>query len=478
MKLQHNDLQDKAELQGLQLNYELAELWEFERGTDEATAVKSALGDPAAESGRNIASLPLIIVGYDARRITDLLVEQRRAPETNVRPIAVVGLDDSRPIDPLIDQFTDLLLPPRPSLSALMEAGRSLNALSQRVHEMPLKPADGVLTLLQLLYSRNQMLEPIIDADAFMAYDYPLAGLLMDRTTESALETMEDLAHHDMLESERIDRIFVCPDCHTYRVPVKELCTQCHSSNLSMEDSIHHFRCGYVAPEPDFMAQGKPVCPKCHTPLRHIGVEYNRPGHFSICHDCGHWASEPGIRAWCVTCNTYHLPGELAAIHIKRFKLSQNGIHVARAGSWDPNAMPALGPGPAEEAKASPGDDSLDGKPPGDNAAYTKDLTRLLISVADNNQNPMTVYRVDLDPISANDDDLVQKVEKLLCRAVRNRDLVARIETGTFLMVLPQGAAKAPDGSQIGRYIARKLDTEVDVDLLDPDNAADLLAQA
>src|SRR5699024_7325893 len=136
--MQQNGLQDTETLQGLQLDYELTELWEFERGTDEAAAVKSALGPPITESRGNIAPLPLMIVGYDARRITDLLIEQRSNPESSMRPIAVVGLDDARPIDPLIDQFTDLLLPPRPSLYDLMEAGRTLNILSQRVREMPL----------------------------------------------------------------------------------------------------------------------------------------------------------------------------------------------------------------------------------------------------------------------------------------------------------------------------------------------------
>lgn len=453
--------------QSINLAYELAELWEFERGTDEAAAVKSALGNPVGEGQRDITALPLIIVGYDSRRIADLLAKQRKAPETSMRPIAVVGLDDMS-VDPLITQFADLLLPPRPSLDALLETGRTLAALGKRVSEMPLKPNDGTLTLLQLLYSRGQPLEPIIDADSSMAYDYPLANLLMDSSSEEVLDTLEDLDRHGMLEGTRIDRMFVCPDCRTYRVPVKELCPECHSANLTMEDSIHHFRCGYVAPESDFMTQGKPICPKCHSALRHIGVEYNRPGHFSVCHDCGHWASEPEIRAWCVACNTYHVPGDLAAVHIKRFSLSENGIHVARAGSWDPNATPALGTSVGQAQPAAAAD-------PG----YTKDLTRLLISVAVNNQSPMTVYRVDLHPEDANDPDIVDKIEKLMRRTVRNRDLVAQIDPGTFLMVLPHGNDKEePSGEQIERYIARKLDVDVAISILDPDNAADLLAEA
>lgn len=465
--MKQHEMQNATTTQSLKLNYELAELWEFERGTDEAAAVKSALGEPLSEKRRNIASLPLIIVGYDARRIIDLLVEQRGAPETCLRPIVVIGLDDARPIDPLITQASDLLLPPRPSLEALLETGRTLNLLNQRVREMPLKPGDGALTLLQLLYSRNQPLEPIIDAGASMAYDFPLATMLMDAPAEKALEILEDLAHYNMLDSKSIDRVFVCPDCHDYRLPVKELCGECHSANLSMEDYIHHFRCSYVAPESEFMQQGKPVCPKCHAALRHIGVEYNRPGHFSICHDCGHWASEPEIRAWCVPCNTYHVPGDLVPLHIKSFRLSENGIQVARSGSWDPNAIPELEAGAGDRPDPAAGD-----------AGYKKALTRMLVSLAADNQHSMTVYRVDLAPEAVHDEAHLDQVERLLYEEVGNRDMVARIEAGALVMALPRADGQSPDEHRIQRYIMRKLDTRVDVTVLDQENAAEVLAQA
>lgn len=409
-----------------------------------------------------------MIVGYDARRIIDLLVKQRGAPETRMRPIAVVGLDDHRSIDPLIEQLIDVLLPPHPNLEALLETGRTLDTLSRRLQRMSLKPGDEVLTLLQFLYSRNQTAEPVIDANAPMAYDYPLAAVLMATPGETALHTLNDLARHNMLESNRIDRVFVCPDCHTYRVPVKELCTECHSPNLSLDDSIHHFRCGYVAPEKDFMTHGKPICPKCHSALRHIGVEYNRPGHFSVCHDCGHWSSEPELRAWCVACNAYHWPGDLVPIHIKRFRLGENGIQVAQAGSWDPNAVPTFDSRTAEEATI----------PVTREPDYTKDLTRLLISVAANNRDAMTLYRVNLAPAAAQDAALLGKVGSLLHDQVGDPDLAAQIEAGAFVMALPQGNADGPDAARIKRLIAHKLGADVSVVALDPDKTAELLAQA
>jgi hypothetical protein len=189
-----------------------------------------------------------------------------------------------------------------------------------------------------------------------------------------------------------------------------------------------------------------------------------------VCHDCGHWAAEPEIRAWCGACNTYYEPGGLMPLHIKRYDLSENGIHVARAGSWDPNAAPAA------IGHESPMKDDIAGADM--DMGYAKDLTRLLINVAANNQSPMTVYRIDLAAKDADDPELVEKTEKLLRRTVRNHDLVARIDTRTFLMVLPSKGKHEPSVDQIEKYVSKKLDIDLTVSVLDPDNAADLLAEA
>ncbi|HEX7381481.1 MAG TPA: hypothetical protein VF265_04920 [Nevskiaceae bacterium] len=449
------------------LRYELDELQEFERGTAEAAAVRAALGEPVATEAPSDPALPLVIVGYDARRIADLLAGQRSAPKTSVRPIAVVGLADAEEPDPLIQQLADLVLPPHPARDDLLEVGQTLATVYRRIREMPLKTDDRALALLQLSYSRNQPLDPIIDAEAPMAYDYPLADLLLHASAEETMEVLEDMGRHGIFDMTPVDRVFVCPDCHGYRVPVKELCPECHSPNLSLESSMHHFRCGYVAPESEFMVQGRPICPKCHTPLRHIGVEYNRPGMFTVCHDCGHWASEPELRAWCVACNAYHHPNELVPVHIKRYALSQRGVEVARAGSWDIGRRGALGDASSASAETA----AAQGE-------YRKDLTRLLVSLAADRRHPLAIYRVALPAREAANSRFVGDVERFLCRMARNEEFVTQLDETSFLIVLPRHRRRSPGAGDIRHDIGVKFHTQVEVTRLQAEEADTLRASA
>lgn len=458
---QFADPQADPQADTMVLRYRLVELWEFERSTDAATAVRTTLGPPLEREPHDPASLPLIIVGDDVRRIYALLISQRREPQTCVRPIAVVGVvDDDRPGSSL-EPLADMVLPPRPARGELLDAGRALALVNQRLVQVPLAREDRPLLLLQLALSRNQPFFPSVDAEAASAYDYPLADLLLDTGTGETMEILEDMARHGIFETVPVDRVFVCPGCHGYRVPVKELCPECHSSNLRTESSMHHFRCGYVAPESEFMVHGRPICPKCHASLRHIGVEYNRPGLFSVCHDCGHWVSEPQLRAWCVDCNAYHAPNELIPVHIKRFALSKNGVQIARAGTWDPAKARALGhDGPAREdpdAEADP---------------YARELAQLLVDVAAERKHPLAIYRVVLPGSAVDDAKLVARVAKFLGRMTHNRDRVRQVGPTAFLVVLPRGRREPRDGLALQRRIVAKFHLQVQVSSLHADDSA------
>lgn len=57
--MQRNDLQGSAAAKAPQLSYELIELWEFERATEETAAVRSALGPPVPEDPQKLPRCPL-----------------------------------------------------------------------------------------------------------------------------------------------------------------------------------------------------------------------------------------------------------------------------------------------------------------------------------------------------------------------------------------------------------------------------------
>ncbi len=391
------------------LTYECLEIGEFERATAEAKALAEIFGKAAQNADPNV---PLLIVGYDRQKIKQQLRIQRSHPETCLRPIVVAGINE-RSLDSELMQLADWVLPPQADQDQLLETRSGIELLLQQVTSLPAARDDRVLNLLQFLHSRVSKLQPIVDPDAILAYRYPLAECLLGLADQPLTELLDDLAKHEVLNRQHVDRLFTCPNCDHYRTCVKELCPQCDSTHLSCQESIHHFRCGYVAPESEFMVKGRPQCPKCHGDIQHIGVEYNRPGQFVVCGDCNYWASEPKLMAWCSVCNTYHDPADLKAVNVYAYRLHSNAMRIARQGSWQPAATdgsdPALANGvdaethlSAAEPYAGPNqeDSQLHTNAPREPAkrrqrGMVKAITQLIQKVAREQNEPTKLYRVE-----------------------------------------------------------------------------------
>lgn len=407
------------------ISYELIELKEFDRVTDEAAAIRSVFGQPTSGLTADKASLPLVIIGYDKQKIRSLLRDCRSSSEGSLRPIAVIGIADHA-VDSLVDQLADGVLPPRPDSEQLREMSVTLSLLQRQLRDIRQAPQDRPLTLLQFLYTRGERLQPLVAPDEPQAYSYPMAELLLEQDANQVRELLDDMAAHQVVSPSHIDRVFTCPDCAQYRVCVKELCPECDSTHLETQESIHHFRCGHVAPESDFMATGRPVCPKCRGAIQHIGVEYNRPGRFVVCGDCHYWASEPVLQAWCAMCNTYHSPADLRPVNISSYTLTQNAMAIARLGTWNPHQI-------AVEEQRSSGREKPAAKKRRKASKPLDAIARVVMKIADENDNPTTVYSAAL---AAEADDWQEQLnearnviqeyahESLLCVERRQRELM------------------------------------------------------
>lgn len=452
------------------LQYELKELKEFDRVTDEAASVRSVFGPPVSDANQISASLPLVIIGYDKQKILQYLTQYRESREHCLRPIAVIGVADHA-IDPLLEQLVDGLLPPRPDSEQLNEVALTLSMLQRQLRDIKHAPDDRPLTLLQFLYSRGSRLQPIVDANESHAYAYPLAELMLANSAADVRDLLDDMAQHQIVNKAHVDRLFTCPDCNNYRVCVKELCPECHSTHLETEESIHHFRCGHVGPESEFMISGRPICPKCNGEVLHIGVEYNRPGQFVNCGDCHYWATEPLIEAWCAVCNRYHSPANLIPVNISSYSLTQNAMHISRSGSWNPRA--ALDDSNPRSKTIRP-ERRRKGKPAGKSsktgpgARLNEALASVVLKIAGENDNPATVYNVELrdkngewESRLATVRDIVQEYasESLMCVETRNREL---------LVVLHDAPDRStPTCRQLENAVRRETGIAVDICELD-----------
>ena len=157
------------------------------------------------------------------------------------------------------------------------------------------------------------------------AYDIPLGRRLVTREAEA-------LCEHGLLKREFFERFHICPSCNSYRLHVREECSQCRSSDLSEEQYLHHFRCAFQGPEADFRRGDELVCPKCHHELTHFGFDYDRPGTMVVCGSCGHAASEPSVGFVCLDCGV-HTDSDVAATRdVFSYQLTDQGVSFAEKG--------------------------------------------------------------------------------------------------------------------------------------------------
>lgn len=455
--------------------YELIAVEEGDQYGEETAAVRMVLGLPkdAAGAGAGYVSdhTPLVIVGYDQYRLVDMLRSRRRDPENSLRPIAVVGVAD-RPGSPDLGALADVVVSAGSGRAAFLDMSEHLANLAASLERLSPAHDDRPLLMLQYFLSRQAKLSPALDPGSLLAYRYPAAEHILQTDTMEVLDVLADMEEHGLLTGSPVDRLFVCPQCGSYRVPVKELCPSCRSPNTTLQDSIHHFRCGYVGPESEFLGGGRPVCPKCQTVLQHIGVEYNRPGRIVTCEECGHWASEPELQAWCVECDAYFAPEQLKTMRIRRFALTGDAAAAARSGQWSPRrarAAASVGEEPSVQW------DSLEGG---------TDEIRLMLSIALENHWPIAIFKADvLMPVGGTlSPDEQQRAARetgsRLKQALGARDLVVSTSPGTYLIVTAKDRRnRSPAAQDLEKQLDVGSAVRIQVAELIPSAALKLLAE-
>lgn len=123
-----------------------------------------------------------------------------------------------------------------------------------------------------------------------------------------------------------VERIHLCPKCHSSILLFTECCAKCNSSNIHEEDMIHHFRCANIGPESDYVYDNDLRCPKCKHFLKHIGIDYDRPAKVYNCLNCGKSQMSSRIKVICSVCGHTTSPQELIPYDINEYVFTQDGI--------------------------------------------------------------------------------------------------------------------------------------------------------
>ncbi|MCM8764327.1 MAG: hypothetical protein NC830_03040 [Candidatus Omnitrophica bacterium] len=190
-----------------------------------------------------------------------------------------------------------------------------------------------ILRILRFLYAREVQLKPLLSPKYRYGYVYPFAiSQFKDIEDFRIYEILARMEKEGLLIGNFYDRVHFCNRCHSAFMNFREICPSCKSANLSVENVIHHFRCGYTAQESKFMQGEQLICPKCKSILRHIGTDYEKPSTIFICHSCQETFQEPLVECFCFYCTNRTPVEETVSWDIKTYEISPAGINCAING--------------------------------------------------------------------------------------------------------------------------------------------------
>ncbi|MFC1752794.1 response regulator [Thermoproteota archaeon] len=133
-------------------------------------------------------------------------------------------------------------------------------------------------------------------------YEYPIAADFFKTQNGGELEDLNFLAARKALKKIFKDKILLCPFCFHHNINIRETSPTNHSSNISLQETIHHYRCGYNGLESEFLQGIRYICPKCHKELKLIGVDYDKPGKIYVDNESGEKFTEPEVSCQCRNC--------------------------------------------------------------------------------------------------------------------------------------------------------------------------------
>ena len=142
--------------------------------------------------------------------------------------------------------------------------------------------------LLKQVAQYGKWLSPTISQTSKFGYYYSLAQKVFQCDEGDELEYLEFLRSNQYLEKQFFDKVHICPSCFHHQLNFREICPSCNSSHIQLTKQLHHYSCGFVAPEQQYRQGLEYECPKCHKMLRHIGVDYSEPSEIFLCNHCKH----------------------------------------------------------------------------------------------------------------------------------------------------------------------------------------------
>lgn len=189
---------------------------------------------------------------------------------------------------------------------------------------------DIFLRIYRYKISRNDfIMKPRLVEKSATGYSYPLLELFHNLGYYHLREqfSFEQMSFEKgtFRQLHFVNKVHLCPKCQHSHLIYYETCPKCGSSQLHIEQMIHHFACANISAENTYNVGGQLVCPKCHENLRHIGIDYDRPASLYSCENCGNTFLSPVTKASCTYCETETDVKELVPHDVYEFEITPEG---------------------------------------------------------------------------------------------------------------------------------------------------------
>lgn len=155
-------------------------------------------------------------------------------------------------------------------------------------------------------------------------YRYPLLDIYHTQV-RTPFRYLHRLVDADLIEAEQcVDRVRYCHSCQSGHLNFVDTCPSCHSIDIKTFDALHCFTCGHVDDAKLFLSRRTMSCPKCHTELKHIGVDYDRALELYDCNNCHQEFVESDVVAKCMTCDHTNSVSELTSRSFYRYSVGES----------------------------------------------------------------------------------------------------------------------------------------------------------
>lgn len=268
----------------------------------------------------------LVLFGQDDSQLHELIRTIKSQDDLFLKPLLLA--EGSENLD-IIDG----------DLANLHQAQDRIRTIQARIAELDIQQTDWQSKFLYFLFTRSDLkLVPACSWQHTTYYYYPLLDYFVPANT-SYRAWLDNLIAQQMLNTYQLeDQLFLCPYCHGAHLKFSEQCPHCRSIDIELAEFLHCFTCGMIAPQAEFFHEDRLVCPRCHSQLRHVGDDYDRPLESGICNGCGDFYVDSEVSVSCMLCSKTYSTESLRKWAVHTFELTEKGMNKIRFNT-DKEAM-------------------------------------------------------------------------------------------------------------------------------------------